>query len=78
MHPGATAPEQIDIYTLVNQANSLVSLDTVSPERSNAVTHETKENSLQKSPTNSSLAQLAEYKTDDKKVMGSKPTGGNF
>ena len=40
--------------------------------------HETKENSLQKSPTYSSLAQLAEHETDDQEVMGSNPTGGNF
>ena len=40
--------------------------------------HETKENSLQKSPTDSFLAQLAEQETDDQEVMGSNPTGGNF
>ena len=40
--------------------------------------NETKESSLQKSPTDSSLAQLGEQETDDQDVMGSNPTGGNF
>ena len=40
--------------------------------------HETKESSLQKSPTDSTLAQLAEQETDDQEVAGSNPTGGNF
>ena len=40
--------------------------------------HETKESSLQKSQTDSLLAQLAEQETDDKEVMGSNLTGGNF
>ena len=40
--------------------------------------HETKESSLQKSPTDSSLAQLTEHETDDMEVMGSNPTGSNF
>ena len=40
--------------------------------------HETKENSLQKSPTDSSLAQLVEHEIDDQEVMGTNPTGGNF
>ena len=38
------------------------------------VVHETKESSLQKSPTDSSIAQLAEQETDDQEVMCSKPT----
>ena len=42
------------------------------------VVHGTKESSLQKSPTDSSLAQLAEQETDDLEVVGSNPTGGNF
>ena len=42
------------------------------------VVHETKESSLQKSPTDSSLAQLAEQETDDQEVMGSSSTGDNF
>ena len=40
--------------------------------------HETKKNSLQKSLTDSSLAQLPEQETDDQEVMGSNPTGCNF
>ena len=42
------------------------------------VVHETKESSLQKSPTDSSLAQSAEHWTDDPEVMSSNPSGGNF
>ena len=42
------------------------------------VVHETKESSLQKSPTDSFLAQLGEQETDDQEVMGSNPTGSNF
>ena len=42
------------------------------------VVHETKERSLQKSPTDSLLAQLVEQETDDQEVMSSNPTGGNF
>ena len=40
--------------------------------------HETKDSWLQKSPTDSSLAQLAEHGTDDLEVVSSNPTGGNF
>ena len=40
--------------------------------------HETKESSLQKSPTDSSLAQLAEHGTCDPEVVSSNSTGGNF
>ena len=40
--------------------------------------HETKESSLQKSPTDCSLAQLAENETDDQEAVGSNPIGGNF
>ena len=36
--------------------------------------HETKESSLQKSPTDSLLAQLVEQETDDQEVEGSNPT----
>ena len=42
------------------------------------VVHDTKENSLQKSPTDSSLAQLSEHQTDDLEVVSSNPTGNNF
>ena len=42
------------------------------------VLHETKERSLQKSPTDSLLAQFGEQKTDDQEVGGSNPTGYNF
>ena len=42
------------------------------------VVHETKESLLQKSPTDSCLAQLVEQETDDQEVVGSNPTGGNF
>ena len=42
------------------------------------VVHETKESSLQKSPTESSLAQSVEHWTDDQEVVGSNPTGDNF
>ena len=42
------------------------------------VVHETKESSLQKSPTDSLLAQLVEHETDDQEVEGSNPTWGNF
>ena len=38
----------------------------------------TKKKSLQKSPTDSSLAQLAEKETDDQEVVRSNCTGGNF
>ena len=44
----------------------------------NKVQHETKESSLQKSPTDSSLAQLAEHETVEQGVVGSNPSGGNF
>ena len=40
--------------------------------------YETKESSLQKSPTDSSLAQSVEHWTNDKEVVGSNPTGDNF
>ena len=40
--------------------------------------HETKESLLQKSPTDSLLAQLVEHGTDDQKVMDSNPTGVNL
>ena len=40
--------------------------------------HETKESSLQRSRTDSSLAQLAEHGTDDLEVVSSNPTGDNF
>ena len=36
---------------------------------------ETKDSSLQKSPTDSCLAQLADYQTDDPNVIGSNATG---
>ena len=39
---------------------------------------ETKENSLQESPTDSCLAQLAEYETDDLEAVGSNPSQDNF
>ena len=42
------------------------------------VVHETKESLLHRSPTDSLLAQLAEHKTDDLKVVSSNSTGGNF
>ena len=42
------------------------------------VVHETKESSIQKSSTDSSLAQSVEQETDDQEVMGSNPTGCNF
>ena len=42
------------------------------------VVHERKESSLQKFPTDSSLAQLAEHETDDQEVVGSNPAKGNF
>ena len=42
------------------------------------VVHETKESSLQKSLTDSSLAQLAEHETDDQEIMSSNPTGYYF
>ena len=38
----------------------------------------TKRKLTQKSPTDSSLAQLVEHETDDQEVMGSNLTGGNF
>ena len=40
--------------------------------------HKTKESSLQKSPTDSLLAQLADQETDDQELMSSNPTGGQF
>ena len=40
--------------------------------------HETKESSLHRSPTYSLLAQLAEHKTDDLKVVSSNSTGAIF
>ena len=40
--------------------------------------HETKESSLQKSPTDSWLAQLSEHWTDDLEVVSSNPTRGHF
>ena len=43
-----------------------------------AVVHETKESSLQTSPTESSLAQSVERGTDDLEVVGSIPGTGNF
>ena len=39
---------------------------------------ETKETSLQTSPTDSSLTQSAEHGADDLEVMSSNPTGKNF
>ena len=42
------------------------------------VVHETKESSLQTSPTDSPLAQLVEHGTDDLEVVSSNPTGDNF
>ena len=39
---------------------------------------ETQESSLQKSPTDFYLAQLARHLTDDLGIVGSNPTGGNF
>ena len=42
------------------------------------VVHETKESSLQKSPTDFLVAQLSEQQTDDLEVMSSNPTRGNF
>ena len=42
------------------------------------VLHETKENSLQTSPTESCLAQSVEHETDDLEVVGSIPGTGNF
>ena len=42
------------------------------------VVHETKESSLQISPTDSFLAQLVEHGTDDLKVVSSNPAGDNF
>ena len=40
--------------------------------------HETKESSLQKSPTDCLLTQLGEQETDDQEAVGSNPTGGQF
>ena len=40
--------------------------------------HETNESSLQKSLTDSSLAQLAEHGPDDLEVVSSNTSGGNF
>ena len=40
--------------------------------------HEAKESFLQKSPTDSLLAQLSEHQTDDPKVASSNSTGDNF
>ena len=42
------------------------------------VVHETKLTSEISFPTDSSLAQLVEYGTDDLEVVNSNPTGGNF
>ena len=42
------------------------------------VVHGTKESSLQKSPTDSLLTQLAEHGTNDLEVMGLNPTEDNF
>ena len=42
------------------------------------VVHETKESSLQTSPTDSLLAQLVECGTDDLEVVSSNSTGDNF
>ena len=42
------------------------------------VVHKTKESSLQKSPTDSLLAQLADQETDDQELMSWNPTGGQF
>ena len=42
------------------------------------VVHKTKESSLQKSPTDSSLAQLAEHGIDDLKGVSSNPTWRQF
>ena len=42
------------------------------------VVYETKESSLQTSPADSSLAQLAEHGTDDLEVVSSNPTGAIF
>ena len=42
------------------------------------VVHETKESSLQTSPTDSLLAQLVERGTYDLEVVSSNPTGENF
>ena len=42
------------------------------------VVHDTKEGSLQNSPTDFSLAQSVEHWTDDPEVVSSNPTGGNF
>ena len=42
------------------------------------VVHEAKESSLQKSPTDSPIAQLAEHGTDDLEVVSPNPTEGNF
>ena len=42
------------------------------------VVHETKESSLQPTPTDSSLAQLGEHGTDDLEVVSSNPNGDNF
>ena len=42
------------------------------------VVHETKESSLQRSPTDSWLAQLSEHQTDDPEIVSSNPTSGNF
>ena len=42
------------------------------------VVHEAKESSLQKSPTDSCLAQLAEQKINDLEITSSNPTGDNF
>ena len=42
------------------------------------VVHEAKESSLQKSSTDSWLAQLSEHQTDDPEVVSSNPTGSKF
>ena len=42
------------------------------------VVHETKESSLQKSPTDSLLAQLSQHQADDPEVVSSNPTRDDF
>ena len=53
-------------------------IDSRNKSPTHEVVHETKESSLQKSPTDSYPAQLAEHETDDPEVVSSNPTGGNF
>ena len=54
------------------------SIDSRNKQSATYVVQETKESSLQKSPTNDSLAQLTEHRTDDLEVVSSNPTGANF